>query len=91
MTGSIAWTAEQIRAMRPLRARAIDTTAEVATWVCALGRRITYHDVMRQRECGRYHAMRVLREAAERGLLVRYRARGAHEADQFGPPTKCIT
>lgn len=91
MTGAMAWTTRQIRSMRPTKARPADAVAEVAEWVCQQRERVTYHEVMRARECGRFHAMRVLREAVVRGLLVRYRARRPHTPDEFGSPTKCST
>lgn len=87
----IAWTVTQIRSMRPLPAPPRDVVAEAADWVALQRWPVTYHQVMRHFEVGRYHAMRLLREATERGLLVRYRARRPHTPDEFGPTTKCGT
>jgi hypothetical protein len=91
MTCAIAWTTEQIRSMRPLPPPPRDAAAEAADWAARQWRPVTYHDIMRHFEVGRYQAMRLLRQGAERGLLVRHRARQAHTPDEFGPPKKCST
>lgn len=87
----IAWTVTQISSMRPLPARPRDAVAEAAEWAARQWRPVTYHDVMRHFEVGRYQAMRLLREATQRGLLMRYRARRPHTPDEFGSAKKCGT
>lgn len=88
MSDPMVWTTEQILLLKPLPAPPPDATAIAAHWVAERRLRVTYHDVMREFNVARFTAMRRLREATERGLLVRYRARKPHTPDEFGAPAR---
>lgn len=80
---ALAWTAEQIRSLGPQRAAVPDRFERTGEWVVGMRRPVTWVDLARAHDIGRYEAMRRLREAAQRGLIRRVRSEHANRPDEF--------
>ncbi len=67
----------------PARAPGPDAADRTAEWVVSTRRRVTWVDVAERQGCHRYHAMKLLRVAAERGLLRRIPSTHKQRPDLF--------
>lgn len=63
-----------------------DNVERCAQWVASTGRRISWPEAAEHFGWNRYHAMRMLREGAQRGLLVRIKPQRHRAPDLFEGP-----
>lgn len=91
---AIAWTVAQSRRLdlpcgagvRSNIPIGLDAADRCAQWVVSTSRRVSWRDCVEHFGWNRFHAMRLLRTAAERGLLVRIPSHHRCRPDLFEGP-----